>query len=105
MKVLSCGAIPITTITMVIGEMHNDGRNVILTDREMRGEDRPFWTPVPKHVSKKLNVGDTITVVCVPVSGFSFGTETLAVKKFTGERTSEIIYDREDYSKHLLIKG
>ncbi len=103
MKVLSCAAIAIATITITIAKMHNANKEVIVTDEDSTGVDKPFWAPIPKHISKKLNVGDMITLVCVPVAGFKFATETLAVKKITGERTTEIIYDRGSYSNYLSI--
>lgn len=99
MEILGCGAIPIAKIKMSIAEMHNDSGQVVLCEKLSMTEG--FWTVVPRHLAKKLTVGDTVTIICVPVKDFKFATETLALMKHTGERMSELIFDREEYYKLL----
>mgnify|MGYP003474911905 CR=1 FL=1 len=96
MKVIGCGSIPTATIKMVIATMHKDGNQVTITEKQ-EGEVKPFWTSLPKHVAAKLAVGDTVTVVCVPVKDLAFATETLAVIKHTSELSSVQLFDRANY--------
>ena len=93
MEVLGCGSIATVTMKMVIGEMRKEGRNVIIYDQEeVRG--KKFFTPIPKSVADKLSVGDTVTIICVPVKDLSFATDTLALTKQIREHHSEQILCR-----------
>ncbi len=89
---------PIAAIKIVIGEMVKEGNNVILHDKDNKeGTNKPFWVSVPKHIAKKLEVGNTVTVVCVPVKDLRFATETLALTLHTTEMSSEQLFDRASY--------
>jgi hypothetical protein len=105
MKIAGCGAIPIATIMMTIGEMQKDGREVMVYDRDAQDGKKKFFVSMPKSLAEKLSVGDFITVVCTPAEDFSFATETLALTvKRAGESISYQLFDRDNYQKYLLIK-
>jgi len=85
---------------MKIGEMRNDGNFVMLIEHD----DTPggFWISVPKHVAKKLDRNDVITAVCVLTPNMEFATETLALKKNTGEHYASVIFDRSGHWEKLI---
>ena len=98
MKVLACGAIPIATVKMTIGEL--------LPTELIEGNEgslKGFWVSIPRGLSKKLAVGDTVSVVCTINKDLTFGTETLALKIHTSESSSTVLYDRNNYAEMLRM--
>ncbi len=89
---------PIAAIKIVIERMQKQGNDIILHDKDNKeSTGQPFWVPVPKSVGQKLEVGNTVTVVCVPMKNLSCATETLALVLHTSDMSSRDLFDRDKY--------
>ncbi len=98
MEILGVKSIATATIKFTIDEKQKDGKNVMLKEKDEAGK-KGFWTLVSKSLADKLEIGNTITVVCTPVSDLSFATETLGLILHRSDSVSEQLYDRGNYLK------
>lgn len=101
MKIHTIEAIPIAMITFTIGEMQRDSGEMLLIEKN--GEEKSFSTPVTRHVAKKLRVGDKVTVICVPDHLLQHATDTLALTKHKDTRSSQTVFDRNNYLKDRIL--
>src|SRR5204862_76826 len=97
MNVIGCASIPVAVIKMVIGGMDKEGSQINLREKPY-SEGKSFWIPVSKSVAEKLQIGNEVTIACVPTKDLEYAHEALAVKLRLSENSSRVIYDRANYS-------